>query len=86
MKILVCSDGSERARRALASAATIANATKAQTTIFGIVEAEADKPRLLEALSAESGIFREQERSAGDRYQIRRPGGRNYSSYPGNGL
>ena len=45
MKILVCSDGSERARRALASAATIANATKAQTTIFGIVEAEADEPR-----------------------------------------
>jgi nucleotide-binding universal stress UspA family protein len=59
MKILVCSDGSERAHRALASAATIANATKAKTTIFGIIEAEADKPGLLDALRAESGIFDE---------------------------
>ncbi len=61
MKILVCSDGSERARRALASAATIANATKAQTTIFGIVEAEADEPRLLEALREEARVFHEKE-------------------------
>ena len=60
MKILVCSDGSERARRALASAATIANATKAETTIFGIIEAEADEPRLLEALRTESRIFHQE--------------------------
>jgi nucleotide-binding universal stress UspA family protein len=60
MKILVCSDGSERARRALASAASIAHATKAETTIFGITESEQDEPRLLEALSEDSSVFREQ--------------------------
>jgi nucleotide-binding universal stress UspA family protein len=61
MKILVCSDGSERARRALAFAATIANATKAETTIFGIIEAEADEPRLLGALREESRGFHEKD-------------------------
>jgi nucleotide-binding universal stress UspA family protein len=61
MKILVCSDGSERARRAIASAATIANATKAETTIFGIIENEQDESSLLEALREESKAFREQE-------------------------
>jgi nucleotide-binding universal stress UspA family protein len=60
MKILVCSDGSERARRALTSAATIANASKAETTIFGIVEAEADEPRLLETLHEDSRIFHQE--------------------------
>jgi nucleotide-binding universal stress UspA family protein len=61
MKILVCSDGSERARRAIASAAMIANATKAETTIFGIIENEQDESSLLEALREESKAFREQE-------------------------
>jgi nucleotide-binding universal stress UspA family protein len=60
MKILVCSDGSERARRALASAAIIANATKAQITIFGITEVEQDEGRLVEVLSQESEVFRGQ--------------------------
>ena len=60
MKILVCSDGSERACRALASAASIAHATKAETTIFGITESEQDEPRLLAALSEDSSVFREQ--------------------------
>jgi len=60
MKILVCSDGSERARRALASAAIIANGTKAETTIFGIIEVKRDEPRLLAALNEESTLFREQ--------------------------
>jgi nucleotide-binding universal stress UspA family protein len=61
MKILVCSDGSERARRALASAAIVANATKAETTIFGIIEIEQDEPRVLKALREEARIFREQD-------------------------
>ena len=60
MKILVCSDGSERARRALASAATIANATKAEITIFGIIEIKQDENRLLAALNEDSKVFREQ--------------------------
>jgi nucleotide-binding universal stress UspA family protein len=61
MKILVCSDGSERGRRALASAAIIAHATKAETTIFGISEIEQDEPRLLEAFREDSRGFREQD-------------------------
>jgi nucleotide-binding universal stress UspA family protein len=61
MKILVCSDGSERARRALASAAIIANAAKAEIAIFGITEVEQDEPKLAEALREESKVFREQE-------------------------
>jgi nucleotide-binding universal stress UspA family protein len=60
MKILVCSDGSERARRALASAAIIANATKAETTILGITEIEQAEPNLLAALREESKVFQEQ--------------------------
>lgn len=60
MKILVCSDGSERARRALASAAIIGSATKAEITIFGITEIEQDEPRLMKALHEESKAFREQ--------------------------
>ena len=59
MKILVCSDGSERARRALASAAIIANATKAEITIIGITEIEQGERRLLEALREEAKVFRE---------------------------
>jgi nucleotide-binding universal stress UspA family protein len=61
MKILVCSDGSERARRALASAAIIAKATNAEVTIFGITEVEQDEPRLLESLGEETRAFREQD-------------------------
>ena len=38
MKILVCSDGSERSKRAISFAAIIAIATKAETTIFGIAQ------------------------------------------------
>jgi nucleotide-binding universal stress UspA family protein len=60
MKILVCSDGSERARRALASAAIIANATKVETTILGITEIEQEEPNLRAALREEAKVFREQ--------------------------
>jgi nucleotide-binding universal stress UspA family protein len=61
MKILVCSDGSERGRRALASAAIIAYATKAETTIFGISEIEQDEPGLLETFREDSRVFQEQD-------------------------
>jgi nucleotide-binding universal stress UspA family protein len=61
MKILVCSDGSERARRALASAAIIGSATKAEITIFGITEIAQDEPQLLEALRDEAKAFRGQD-------------------------
>jgi len=60
MKILVCSDGSERARRALVSAAIIANATKAETTILGITKNEPEEPNLMAALREGAQVFREQ--------------------------
>ena len=60
MKIMVCSDGSERAREALISAAIIAAATRAKTTILGITEIDQDQSRLLEALGEDiQGLFQE---------------------------
>jgi nucleotide-binding universal stress UspA family protein len=61
MKILVCSDGSERSRRALASAAVIAAATKAETTILGITEIEQGEGGLLETLREQATAFQEKE-------------------------
>ena len=59
MKIMVCSDGSERAREALLSAAIIAAATRAEATILGITEIEQDQGGLLEALREEVQGFQE---------------------------
>ncbi|MEA3145006.1 MAG: hypothetical protein QOI53_427, partial [Verrucomicrobiota bacterium] len=42
-------------------AAIIANAAKAEITIFGITEAEQDEPKLLEALREEAKVFQEQK-------------------------
>jgi nucleotide-binding universal stress UspA family protein len=65
MNLMVCSDGSERAREALISAAIIASATRAETTILGITETEQDQDRLLEALSEELQAFQEKGIKAG---------------------
>jgi nucleotide-binding universal stress UspA family protein len=59
MKIMVCSDGSERAREALLSAAIIAAATKAEITILGITGIEQDQRRLLEVLYEDIQVFQE---------------------------
>ncbi len=61
MKILVCSDGSERGARALASAAIIARATNAETTILGVTETKQDEAKLLETLREETKVFRQPE-------------------------
>jgi nucleotide-binding universal stress UspA family protein len=61
MKILVCSDGSERSRRAFVSAAVIAAATNAETTILGITEDKQGEGGLLETLREEAAVFREKE-------------------------
>jgi nucleotide-binding universal stress UspA family protein len=61
MKILVCSDGSERCGRAFVSAAVIAAATKAETTVLGITENEQGEGGLLETLREEAAVFREKE-------------------------
>jgi nucleotide-binding universal stress UspA family protein len=57
MKILVCSDGSERARRALAFAAIIAKAREAEITILGISETRQQEGKLLETLAREREVL-----------------------------
>jgi len=54
MKILICSDGSERSRRAVSFAAIIAAAAKAEVTIFGITQDQQEETRLKEILFEES--------------------------------
>jgi len=53
MKILVCSDGSERSKRAISFAAIIAIATKAETTIFGIAQDHQQETKLRGVLMEE---------------------------------
>jgi nucleotide-binding universal stress UspA family protein len=55
MKILICSDGSERSKRAISFAAVIALATKAETTIFGIAQNYHEEAKLGQILLEESG-------------------------------
>ena len=55
MKILICSDGSERSKRAISFATVIAIATKAETTIFGIAQNPQEELKLGESLLEESG-------------------------------
>src|SRR5260221_654937 len=50
MKILLCSEGTERSRNAIQLGLRIASATKSEVTIFGITELESDEITLLEAL------------------------------------
>jgi nucleotide-binding universal stress UspA family protein len=57
MKILVCSDGSERSRRAVSFAAIIATSTKAETTVFGIAQNQQEAGRLKAILSQESQVL-----------------------------
>ncbi len=58
MRILVCTDGSERGQKVLALAATIAAATGAATTILGITELEAEEERLQKTLERAAKEFR----------------------------
>jgi nucleotide-binding universal stress UspA family protein len=57
MKILVCSDGSERARRAITTAVTIAEATKAEITVLGISETRREEGKLLEILTQQREVL-----------------------------
>ncbi len=50
MKILICSDGSEQAERAIKLGAAIAAGTRAEVTLLGIVEAPGTDALLLESL------------------------------------
>ncbi len=50
MKLLICSDGSEQAERAVQLGAEIAAGARAEVTLLGIAETAASAPALLEAL------------------------------------
>lgn len=50
MKLLICSDGSEQAERAVQLGADIAAGAQAEVTLLGIAETAASAPALLEAL------------------------------------
>ncbi len=50
MKILICSDGSEQAERAIKLGSTIAAGCEAQVTLLGIVEAPGQDAALLDSL------------------------------------
>ena len=50
MKILLCSEGTERSANAIKLCLRIASATKSEVTIFGITELHSDEVPLLEAL------------------------------------
>jgi nucleotide-binding universal stress UspA family protein len=58
MKILLCSEGTERSRNAIQLCLRIASATKSEVTIFGITELESDEIPLLEALRQTQHAFR----------------------------
>jgi nucleotide-binding universal stress UspA family protein len=59
MKLLVCTDGSERSQKVLSLAAMIAAATGAETTILGVTEGESGERKLSEALERARGTFQE---------------------------
>jgi nucleotide-binding universal stress UspA family protein len=50
MRILLCSEGTERSESAIQLCLKIAAATKSEVTIFGVTELEADEVPLLEAI------------------------------------
>ncbi len=57
MKILLCSEGTERSANAIQLCLRIASATKSEVTIFGITEFESDEIPLLEALRQTQHAF-----------------------------
>jgi nucleotide-binding universal stress UspA family protein len=59
MKILICSDGSARSKRAVSFASIIVSATRAETTIFGITENQQEEGALKESLLEESRQLKE---------------------------
>jgi nucleotide-binding universal stress UspA family protein len=57
MKILLCSEGTERSTNAIQLGLRIASATESEVTIFGITEFESDEIPLLEALRQTQHAF-----------------------------
>lgn len=61
MKILICSDGSAQADRAIRFITDVAAASQAEVTLLGIVEAQGDKSALLEALSRAQQVLEQKK-------------------------
>lgn len=59
MKMLVCSDGSEPADRAIRFAVMVAGACKAEVTLFGIIEEPGPADVLLDSLKRGQTLFRD---------------------------
>ena len=57
MKILICSDGSEQADRAIRLGAAIATGAGAQATLFGIIEVAAKSNLILDSLQRWQAVF-----------------------------
>lgn len=57
MRILLCSEGTERSESAIQLCLTIAAATRSEVTIFGVTELEADELALLEAIRRTQHAF-----------------------------
>jgi nucleotide-binding universal stress UspA family protein len=72
MKILICSDGSEQAERAVQLGSTLASGCQAEVSLLGIIEAHANSDALLQSLQRgqaalqEKGIRAELITKAGD--------------------
>jgi nucleotide-binding universal stress UspA family protein len=58
MRILLCTEGTQRSRHAIDLCLLIAKATKSEVTIFGVTETELNELPLLEALRQTQQVFR----------------------------
>jgi nucleotide-binding universal stress UspA family protein len=58
MRILLCTEGTQRSRHAIELCLLIAKATNSEVTIFGVTETEVNERPLLEALRQTQQVFR----------------------------
>jgi nucleotide-binding universal stress UspA family protein len=58
MRILLCTEGTQRSQHAIELCLLIAKASKSEVTIFGVTEVESNERPLLEALRQTQGVFR----------------------------
>jgi nucleotide-binding universal stress UspA family protein len=59
MKLLICSDGSEQADRAVRLGATIAGACKAEVTLLGIIEVKGNSDSILDSLKRGQALLQD---------------------------
>ena len=75
MKILICSDGSEQAERAMRLGAAIAAGCQAEVTLLGIKESAGDSQELLDSLKRGQALLEEKKIHAELITKSSRPGG-----------